>query len=97
LKLNRIETELIKAVKELIISIWNIFNSPNNDPVIAGLIIGLVAVLWANISMFRNFKARLKDKDDHITDLVSERNKLQDYFFKHMDMERKSTKKGQTK
>ncbi len=82
------------GIKEFIASIWQIVNGKENDPIVIGLIIGLFSVIIANFSLYLSFRARLKDKDLHIKDLVNERNKLQDYFFKHMNLERKTTKKG---
>ena len=75
-------------------AIWNILNSPNNDPIIVALIIAFFALLYANIHDFLNCRARIKDKDKRIEDLVEERNKFQDIVLKSKGIDRKSSKNG---
>lgn len=75
-------------------AIWNILNSPNNDPIIVALIIAFFALLYLNINNFFSCRARIKDKDKRIEDLVEERNKFQDTVLKLKGIDRKSSKNG---
>jgi len=75
-------------------AIWNILNSPNNDPIIVALIIAFFASLFVNIRNFLNCRTRIKDKDKRIEDLVEERNKFQDIVLKSKGIDRKSSKNG---
>jgi hypothetical protein len=84
---------LLKAILEWIKSVWEIFNSPKNDTIIIGLLIALAGIIVSNITMYFSFRARLKDKDKMIVDLVDQRNKLQDYILKGKNINRKTSKK----
>ncbi len=43
--------------------------------------------------MWWNFRARLKDKDERIEDLVQSRNRFQDIVLRDHEIERKTSKK----
>lgn len=73
-------------------SCWSILNGPGNDPVVLGLITALTSILLAHIMAFLSFRARLKDKDLRIADLVEQRNKFQDLILSAKGITRKSTK-----
>jgi len=83
---------VLKAIIEIIKNLWRILNSPNNDPVVLGLIIAVFALLISSIRGFFNCKALLREKDKRIEDLVKERDKLQDYLLKIKGVQRKSSK-----
>ena len=87
------ESELFKAIIEFIKSLWQIMNSPNNDPVVIGLLIAVAALIISHMINSMSFRARLKDKDKMIEDLVEQRNKFQDLVLQSKGLTRKSSKK----
>lgn len=72
--------------------IWDIFNKADNNPIIVALIIGWIALIISQLSNWLSYRGRLKDKDKEIEDLVAERNKLQEFIFKEMGIQRLTTK-----
>jgi hypothetical protein len=72
-------------------SVWAILNGPNHDPVVIGLLFGTAALLFSHVTLFLSFRARLKDKDERIEDLVGQRNKFQDFVLKAKNIDRKSS------
>jgi hypothetical protein len=87
------EEKLFKAIIEFIKSLWQIMNSPNNDPVVVGLLIAVVALIISHVMNSMSFRARLKDKDKTIEDLVEQRNKFQDLLLQSKGLTRKSSRK----
>ena len=73
-------------------SLWEVLNGPNNDPIVLGLIIALSGILLAHGMALMSFRARLRDKDQRIEDLVDQRNKFQDLVLSAKGVIRKSTK-----
>lgn len=67
-------------------------NSPDNDSVVVGLLLGMVALLVAHVMVRNQFKARLKDKDQTIADLTEQRNKWQGEYLKLVGQSRKSSR-----
>jgi hypothetical protein len=86
-------SQLLKAIIEFLKSLWQVLNSPNNDPVVIGLLIAVAALMISNVINFMSFRARLKDKDERIKDLVEQRNKFQDLVLQSKGVTRKSSKK----
>lgn len=65
---------------------------PNNEPLIFGLIIALFGVLVGHCISLWQYKARLKDKDERIKDLVEQRNQFQEIVLQSKGIKRKSSK-----
>jgi hypothetical protein len=72
-------------------SIWEVINSPNNDPIIIGFIIGFSALLISSIRSHINYRKLIKEKDERIKDLINERNKLQNFLLKQKNVERRTS------
>ena len=77
---------------EALKSIWEILNSPDNDPIIVGFLIALVGLFVAHLRGIFNCRARLKDKEERILDLVEQRNKFQDKVLGNKGIKRRSSK-----
>ena len=80
------------ALLQWIKSCWSVLNGPGNDPIVFGLITALGGILLAHVMAFMSFRARLKDKDERIADLVEQRNKFQNLVLNGKGLSRKSTK-----
>jgi hypothetical protein len=76
-------------------TIWQVVNGPGNDPIIISLIVGLGLSIASHLAGFLSYRARLKDKDERIADLVDQRNKFQEIVLKGQGIERKSSKERQ--
>lgn len=82
----------MKAPWEFVKALWITMNSPDNDSVVVGLLLGMVALLVAHVMVRNQFKARLKDKDQTIADLTEQRNKWQGEYLKLVGQSRKSSR-----
>jgi hypothetical protein len=79
---------MLNGLKE----IWQVLNGPGNDPVVVGLLVGWLALVLSNVSMFLSYKRVLTEKDRRIEDLVEQRNKFQEIVLTHKGLTRLSTK-----
>lgn len=75
-------------------AVWLTLNGPDNDEIVVALIIALGILLYNNIKSFFEYRARLRDKDKAIEDLVQQRNLFQDKVLNPTNIQRKSSKKG---
>ena len=65
-------------------AIWDIFNGPDNDSIVVALLVGWLALIYAQVRVWWNTKRLLKEKDDRIEDLVGQRNFFQDIVLKRI-------------
>lgn len=88
---------MFKGLINGLAAFWGVLNGPDNDPIIVGLLFGWLALVVAQVSMWRSYRAVLKAKDDRIEDLVETRNTFQDLALKQHGLKRKSSSKGRRK
>ena len=84
-------SEVSKSIFIWFKTVWSIFNSPNNDPIILGLLIALSAIIIQQISNFFSNRKLIIEKDIRIKDLITERDKLQDFLLNEQGHSRKSS------
>ncbi len=82
---------------EGISAIWKILNSPDNDPVVIGLLLGWSALLVAQTIMFFSYRRLLNSKDRHLEDIIEQRNLFQEVVLKGQGLKRLTTKKKNRK
>ena len=81
-----------KACLEWIKAIWYIFNSPDNDPIVIGLLIAIFSLIAAYAITSRSNRRLIAEKDERIEDLTKQRNKFQNIVLQSKGIERKSSK-----
>jgi len=84
---------VLKTILDLFTALWAIFNSPNNDTIVVSLIIASLALIFSHVSMYLSFKRVLKEKDERIKDLVSQRNSFQEIVLAAKGINRKSSQR----
>ena len=63
----------------------------DNEYVMFSLILVCIMLLFNNWKISNAYKDRLKDKDEHIEDLVKQRNMFQEKLLNLIDIKREST------
>lgn len=88
---------MLKAITNFATALWDTFNSPNNDPIVLGLLIAVGALLFSHLTGYFNYRKILGEKDARIKDLVQQRNLFQEMVLCAKDVKRKTTIKPSSK
>ena len=81
---------MLAAIKSLIEYV-------NQEPsILFALVIALIALLYSHFHVWLAYRGRLSDKDNHINDLISERNKLQDFVLRQKGRKRLTSHEGES-
>ena len=73
--------------------LWALIESENNEILILALTISIFSILVSYFIVTKQFKNRLKDKDERIEDLIKQRNLYEKHFFSQINKKRKTTAK----
>lgn len=79
---------MLQAIKELISVLQDA-----SDGVVVGMAIAIFVLLIAHFRVWLLYRARLRDKDEHIEHLVEDRNFFQQFMLEERGIERKTTRK----
>jgi hypothetical protein len=73
-------------------AIWKAVNQDSS--VVAALVIAVIVLMYSHVHIWLASRARLKDKDRHIEDLIRERNRLQEVLFRQVGRQRTTSRPG---
>ena len=73
----------------MVAALKGIWEALSHDPgVVATLLVAVLVLLYSHVHVHMAYRGRLKDKDDHIRDLIQERNRLQQHILNQHGLSR---------
>ena len=72
-------------------ALWNTYSQDKN--IVTALAISVVILMYSHVHIWLANRARLRDKDNHIEDLIQERNRLHEFLFDQQGRKRLTSQK----
>lgn len=73
-------------------TLWTTYSQDRG--LVTPLALAVVVLMYSHVHIWLANRARLRDKDDHIKDLIQERNRLQEYLFNQQGRKRLTSQRG---